>query len=151
MAGVQRSWLNPFLNILVTQLETCSGTCHAWMSNCSILLRIYLLLLWVKSNTNSSCEISLFINGFPQHLASSPKSSPWPQGAACLPRPRPHLLDSSPAPNPWASLLLLEHIKPASTSGPFLWLFFLSRTLYFWAATWLIHLSFCSPHQKGLP
>lgn len=107
--------------VTVTQLETCSGTCHARMSNCSLLFRIYLLPLWVKSNTSSSCEVSLYISGFPQHLASSPKSSPWPQpqGAASLPPPRPRL-DPSPASRPGASFLLLEYIKPAPTSGLFI-------------------------------
>lgn len=59
----------------------------------------------------------------PQLSASSPKSS-----RRCLSAPiRPHLLDSSLACSPWASLLLLEHIKPVPTAGPFLWLPFLSR------------------------
>lgn len=120
------------------------------MSNCSVLFRIYLSPLWIKSNTSSSCEGSLSINDFPQHLASSPKSSSWPHVLG-LPHPWPHLLDASPTSSPWASLLLLEHIKPVPTPGPFLWLLLLSQILYFHAGTWLIHSSLCSPLLRDLP
>ena len=121
--------------VTVTHEETCSGTCHAWMSNCSLYI-IYLLPLWVKSNASSSCVVSLFISGFPQHSASSPKFFPM-AAKCCMPAPTPNFI--------WIPRL------PSAQGSPFFCLNMSSLLPLQFSSVAQLCLTLCDPMDCSIP